>query len=75
MHLPIRYRLPALLAGNSVVLKQESDYYEHFYKAMKPWVHYVPLDRTLSDLEDKLEWLKSHDEEVFHFLCDFHSTF
>lgn len=55
------YRLPALIAGNSVVLKQDSDYYEHFYKAMKPWVHYVPLTRTLSDLEEKYDWLKSHD--------------
>ena len=26
------YRLPYLLAADSVVLKQESKYYEHFYK-------------------------------------------
>ena len=26
------YRLPALIAGNAVVFKQDSDYYEHFYK-------------------------------------------
>eukprot|EP00041_Stephanoeca_diplocostata_P009491 m.146206 g.146206 ORF g.146206 m.146206 type:complete len:558 (+) comp17763_c0_seq2:299-1972(+) len=56
------YRLPALLAGNSVVLKQESDYYEHFYKAMKPWVHYVPVDRTLSDLDERYQWLQENDE-------------
>ena len=39
------YRMPALLAGNSVVLKQESDYYEHFYKALKPYRHYIPVNR------------------------------
>ncbi|KAG1665371.1 KDEL motif-containing protein 1 [Nymphon striatum] len=31
------YRFPYLLAGDSVVLKQESPYYEHFYGELRPW--------------------------------------
>merc|ERR1719491_399255 len=37
------YRLPYLLAGNSVVFKQDSEYYEHFYSALEPWVHFIPV--------------------------------
>ena len=52
------YRFPYLLAGNSVVLKQESPYYEHFYIDLKPWVHYVPIQRNLQDVEDVIRHLK-----------------
>jgi hypothetical protein len=55
------YRLPALIAGNSVVLKQDSPYYEHFYRALKPWEHYIPVARNLSDLKPQLAWAKAND--------------
>ncbi|NXG12617.1 KDEL1 protein, partial [Sakesphorus luctuosus] len=58
------YRLPYLLAGNSVVLKQDSIYYEHFYNELQPWKHYIPFKRDLSDLLEKLQWAKEHDEEA-----------
>lgn len=58
------YRLPYLLAGDSVVLKQASIYYEHFYGELRPWHHYIPLQSDLSDLLDKLQWAKAHDEEA-----------
>lgn len=58
------YRLPYLLAGNSVVLKQDSTYYEHFYNELQPWKHYIPFKSDLSDLLEKLQWAKEHDEEV-----------
>lgn len=58
------YRLPYLLAGNSVVLKQDSIYYEHFYNELQPWKHYIPFKSDLSDLLEKLQWAKEHDEEV-----------
>lgn len=32
---------------------QDSDYYEHFYHALKPYEHYVPLNRSLDDLVEK----------------------
>lgn len=61
------YRLPYLLAGGSLVLKQNSPYYEFFYKDLEPMVHYIPFQRDLSDLLEKLEWAVENDEQVFHF--------
>eukprot|EP00056_Hartaetosiga_gracilis_P010463 m.154581 g.154581 ORF g.154581 m.154581 type:complete len:373 (+) comp13318_c0_seq2:86-1204(+) len=58
------YRLGTLLAGNSVIFKQESDYYEHFYNGMKPFVHYVPINRNLSDLLEKVNYARDHDNEM-----------
>ena len=58
------YRLPYLLAGNSVVLKQDSYYYEHFYKELKPYEHYVPFKRDLSNLLEQIQWSKDNDEKV-----------
>lgn len=56
--------MPALIAGNAVVLKQESDYYEHFYKALAPFKHYIPLNRDASNLEEMLQWAKDNDKEA-----------
>ncbi|XP_068121358.1 protein O-glucosyltransferase 2 [Hyperolius riggenbachi] len=58
------YRMPYLLAGNSVILKQESIYYEHFYNQLQPWKHYIPFKRDLSDLLEKIQWVKDHDAEA-----------
>ncbi|XP_064183810.1 protein O-glucosyltransferase 2 isoform X1 [Anguilla rostrata] len=58
------YRLPYLLAGDSVVLKQDSLYYEHFYRDLRPWEHYIPFKSDLSDLLDKIHWAKEHDQEA-----------
>ncbi|XP_059758854.1 protein O-glucosyltransferase 2 isoform X3 [Balaenoptera ricei] len=58
------YRLPYLLVGDSVVLKQDSIYYEHFYNELQPWKHYIPVKSNLSDLLEKLKWAKDHDEEA-----------
>ncbi|XP_030895483.1 protein O-glucosyltransferase 3 isoform X4 [Leptonychotes weddellii] len=58
------YRYPYLMLGDSLVLKQDSTYYEHFYVALKPWKHYVPIKRNLSDLLEKVKWAKENDEEA-----------
>ena len=58
------YRLPYLLAGGSLVFKQDSEYYEHFYYQLKPWVHYVPLRQDLSDVEEKVLWAVGNDDKV-----------
>ncbi|MBN3307191.1 KDEL1 protein, partial [Amia calva] len=58
------YRLPYLLAGNSVVLKHDSIYYEHFYIDLKPWEHYIPFKSDLSDLLEKIQWSKDNDKEA-----------
>lgn len=58
------YRLAYLLAGNGLVMKQDSNYYEHYYRLLKPWKHYVPVKRDLSDLVDQIKWAQEHDEEA-----------
>ncbi|KAM8975085.1 protein O-glucosyltransferase 2 [Pelodytes ibericus] len=58
------YRMPYLLVGNSVILKQDSIYYEHFYNELQPWTHYVPFKKDLSDLLEKIQWVKDHDDEA-----------
>ncbi|XP_007562750.1 PREDICTED: KDEL motif-containing protein 1 isoform X2 [Poecilia mexicana] len=58
------YRLPYLLAGDSVVLKQDSSYYEHFYNELRPWEHYIPIKANLGDLLEKIKWARDHDDEA-----------
>ena len=31
---------------------------------LEPWVHYVPLNKDLSDVEEKMQWVIDHDEEA-----------
>jgi hypothetical protein len=58
------YRFPALLAGDSLVVLQESIYYEHFYNEIQPWVHYVPFKHDVSDIVENIQWAKDHDAEA-----------
>jgi Glycosyl transferase family 90 len=59
------YRFPYLLAGNSVVLKQNSPYYEHFYHKINPYQHYIPYERDPTiDLVERIQWLKDHELEA-----------
>lgn len=58
------YRMPAVAALGSTIVKQESPYIEHWYREFQPWVHYVPMARDFSDLRDVLDWLETHDEDA-----------
>ncbi|XP_041854104.1 protein O-glucosyltransferase 3 [Melanotaenia boesemani] len=58
------YRFPYLMLGNSLVLKQDSLYYEHFYIHLKAGTHYFPVRRNLSDLLEKISWAKENDAEA-----------
>ncbi|KAL4220213.1 Protein O-glucosyltransferase 2 [Mactra antiquata] len=58
------YRLPLLLAGDSVVFKQDSEYYEHFLLDLQPYVHYIPFKNDLSDLIEKIQWARDNDEKA-----------
>lgn len=55
------YRFPYLMLGDSLVLKQDSQYYEFFYGRLQPGVHYVPVRRNLSDLLEKIKWAREND--------------
>ena len=52
------------MAGGSLIFKQDSEYYEHFYHQLEPWVHYVPMKQDISDIEERLQWAIEHDDEV-----------
>ena len=56
--------MPYLLGGDALVMKQDSVYYEHFYKDMVPYRHYIPIKNDLSDLLDRLQWARDNDKEV-----------
>jgi hypothetical protein len=49
------------LFSNSVVLKNESDWIEWYDTALIPYQHYIPFQADLSDLLEKIEWLKQND--------------
>lgn len=52
------------LLSNSLCLKQESDQIQWFYRALEPYVHYVPIVNDMSDLTEKIQWAKEHDKEA-----------
>jgi len=59
------FRLSAELNYLSVILKVDSEYSIWYSKLLKPWVHYIPLKKDLSDLAEKITWCKSHDADAF----------
>lgn len=58
------------LLSNSVLFKQKSPYSQWFYKALKPWIHYVPIKRDLSDLKERVTWAQEHDLEAYQIACN-----
>jgi hypothetical protein len=57
-------RVPWIMYSNSVLIKQETTKEQWFYKAIKPYVHYVPVDENLDNLLAQLDWMQHHQAEV-----------
>ena len=57
-------RVPWIMFSNSVLVKQESQKIQWFYSALKPYVHYVPINHRLTDIFEQIEWMKNHDQEL-----------
>ncbi|MEK6734921.1 MAG: glycosyl transferase family 90 [Pseudomonadota bacterium] len=57
-------RVPWIMLSNSILLKQETENIEWFYSALKPMVHYVPINKNLTSLFEQIDWLKTHDNEA-----------
>ncbi len=58
---------PALqwrLLSHSLTFKPDSEEIQWFYRAIHPNVHYVPVKNDLSDLPEKIDWAKGHDESA-----------
>lgn len=58
----VSWRGYQLLGAESVMLLQDSNRGEFFFHDLKPWVHYVPFKHDLSDLVEKIQYLKENDE-------------
>ena len=54
-------RFLTLVGTNSLVFKVtlSSEITDNW---LKPYVHYIPVEMDLSDLMDKIEWAKKHDD-------------
>ena len=49
---------------NSLIFKPESVWVQWYFNALKPFVHYVPVKKDLSDLADKIIWAQVSDEKA-----------
>lgn len=56
-------RFPLLLHANSVIFKNLTQSILWFYKALKPYEHFIPIAEDLTDLLSQLEWAHAHDDE------------
>jgi len=75
----LKYKYQVLIDGNScaysraywelfsgtVIFKQTSDNIQWYYRALQPYIHYIPINNDLSDLIEKIKWARMHREEVF----------
>lgn len=52
------------MSGGSLVFKQDSGYYEHFYRKLVPWEHYVPVRSDIADLVERVEWARREDRRA-----------
>lgn len=59
-----------MLAGDSLVLKQDSKYHEYFYKDLEKGKHFIPVKSDLSDLVDKVKWAINHDHEAHNITME-----
>lgn len=53
--------MPFTFFSKSVALMPIPEWEGVFHQGIKPWVHYVPIDRDGNDMEEKLEWCKDND--------------
>ena len=40
----------------SAVFLADSPFYEWWYPLLRPWVHYIPVERALRDVAERVRW-------------------
>jgi hypothetical protein len=50
------------LLSNCVTFKQDFPGVQWFFKPLKPYVHYIPLEKDISDVIEKIKWAKKNDK-------------
>lgn len=58
------FRFKHLFLCRSLVFHVGDEWLEFFYSAMKPWVHYIPVSKGLSEVRDLLSFSRENDKEV-----------
>ncbi|KAM7439851.1 Protein O-glucosyltransferase 1 [Porites harrisoni] len=56
------FRFKHLFLCKSLVFHVGDEWLEFFYRALKPWVHYIPVDTDLHNVRDLLEFAKANDD-------------
>jgi len=57
-------RLKVLFFSRRLLFLQERPWHEFFFADLVPFRHYVPLAPMFEDLEEKLEWARTHEAEA-----------
>ncbi|XP_074644839.1 protein O-glucosyltransferase 1-like [Tubulanus polymorphus] len=58
------FRLKHLFLCGSTVFHVGDEWLEFFYPALKPWVHYIPVKKDLTNVRTLLEFAKENDDSV-----------
>jgi hypothetical protein len=51
------------MQSGSVTLSAASPWESFFTRLFEPWVHFVPIANDFSDLAERLDWCRAHDDE------------
>ena len=57
------FRLSTLFSSNSLILIVESEWKSWISELIKPYVHYVPIKKDLSDIYSQISWCKNNDDK------------
>lgn len=50
------------LFSNCLIFKQNSPWYQWYYRALQPYEHYIPYEADASDLAEKIMWAIQNDD-------------
>jgi hypothetical protein len=56
------------LYSGSVLLKVKSTWKQWYYDDFKEWVHYVPVNNDLSDLNQKIKWCQDNEQSCLKII-------
>eukprot|EP01127_Copromyxa_protea_P020043 TRINITY_DN6625_c0_g1_i1.p1 TRINITY_DN6625_c0_g1~~TRINITY_DN6625_c0_g1_i1.p1 ORF type:complete len:576 (-),score=132.18 TRINITY_DN6625_c0_g1_i1:125-1852(-) len=59
---PHQVQLASMLSGNSLIFKVDNPVNEFYFHLLEPFVHYIPVNADLSNLEEQIIWAKEHDD-------------
>ena len=72
------FRLSLELSLHSVILMVDSEWKMWYSDKLKPYVHYVPVKKDLSDLIEQIKWCKNNDDKckkISENAFDFYNNF